>query len=312
LRAVFRQLEEAGQHAGAGLLDVESEARSLTGRALNSGGAALNGNVIKQAGSSIEAVLRVIENAVAGVRSVAGLVGGLRATFSDCTSEILGLALRLRMVALNAQIFASHVERGAALEVVAGNTRTIVDESMRQLDEISHRVTELMDSVEDLEQRLADFGDLAAIEQRVLAQEASESGARLGRLERELRAALAAIGPVEQKLDAIIADAVRSIRFPIAVAEQRARSLSLFERVVEQYADSDAGAHEGVQALKRNYTMAHERDVHESAVEAGGWSEAEHHIEELLACEHSGDADRGSLERAEPEEERLADNVELF
>ena len=41
------------------------------------------------------------------------------------------------MVALNAQIFAAHVDTGAALEVVASNTRTVADEAMQQLDEIS-------------------------------------------------------------------------------------------------------------------------------------------------------------------------------
>jgi hypothetical protein len=312
LRAVFTQLEDAGESAGGGLLEVESEARSLTGRALSSGGAALNGHVIKQAVDSIEAVLGVIENAVAGVRKVAELIVRLKATFSDCTSQILGLARHLRIVSLNAQIFAAHVETGAALEVVAGNTRTIVDESMQELDEISHRVSELMDSVTELEQRLADFAELAAIEQRVLAREARESEARLGTLERDLRAAMSAIGPVEEHLGASIAGAVGSIRFRQAVAEARARSLSLFERVVERYAEPDAGAHEKVQTLKRNYTMAHERDVHESAVGAGDPRVAEPPEEELAICEIPEEADPSSQESSETQEERLAENVELF
>jgi hypothetical protein len=127
-----------------------------------------------------------------------------------------------------------------------------------------------------------------------------------------LRGALSAIGPVEKQLGAEIAGAVASIRFPKAVAEEKARSLSLFERVVEQYADPEAGAHEKVQALKRNYTMAHERDVHESAVGAGDPRVAEPPEEELAICEIPEEADPSSQESSETQEERLAENVELF
>jgi uncharacterized protein YfcZ (UPF0381/DUF406 family) len=325
LQAVFEQLDEAAREVGAGLAAVESEARSLADHAVRSGGATLDEHIIGRAIESIHAVLGLIENAVSSIEGVIDLVVKLKSTFSYCTSQILGLALRLRMVALNAQIFAAHVDAGTALEVVARNTRMIADASMQQLDQISERIAELVDSVVDLEHRLGDYAELAAMEQALLAREADESEKRLRSLERHLRTAIAAIGPIETELARMIQGAIRSIRFPQAVAEVGARSTGLFQQIAADYSDSDTISHEKVQDLKRNYTMAHERAVHESTVALPLSKDAEPPMESVAPGE--------ALEDRPPEEEsllfeetatlqapnetdgdteKLADNVELF
>jgi len=325
LRAVFAQLDEAARQVDAGLSEVDSDAKSLADHAVHSGAAALDGEIIDRAIESIHAVLGVIESAVSSIRSVLELVAKLKSTFSDCTSQVLGLALGLRMVALNAQIFAAHVDTGAALEVVARNTRMIADESMQQLDQISARVTQLADAVVDLEQRLGDFAELAEIEQALLAGEARESENKLRTLERDLRAALAAMGPLEKELAQTIQRAIRSIRFPEAVAKTGLRSTGLFEQIVSQYSDSDATSHRKVQDLKRNYTMQHERAVHESTVstESMFGREGAEEADKILDPDPGSQPEsklpanevisEGSSSPATREEgEKLADNVELF
>jgi len=326
LRAVFAQLDDAARQVSGGLLDVDSESKSLAGHALHSGAAALDGQIIERAIESIHAVLGVIEKAVTGIKSVLELVVTLKSTFSDCTSQILGLALGLRMVALNAQIFAAHVDTGAALEVVATNTRLIADESMQQLDEISARVAELVDSVVDLEQRLGDYAELAEIEQALLSGEALESENKLRTLEQELRAAVAAMGPMEKELAETIQHAIRSIRFPEAVTEEGSRSTGLFEQIASQYSDSNVISHRKVQDLKRNYTMQHERAVHESTVSIEsmpGQEDAEEVYkildphpasppESKLAANAEVLSEDSSSLGTGGDEERLADNVELF
>jgi hypothetical protein len=295
LRNVFAQLHGAAQEIEQGLAEVESEAKRFAESALQMGAGTLDDQMTGRAIESIHAVLSVIDVAVTSIRDVVHLVQKLKSTFSDCTSQILELAVRLRMVALNAQIFAAHVDGGAALEVVAMNTRTIAEQSMRQLDEISSRVAALVDSVVDLEYRLEDYQELATQEQKLLGTEAAESGKKLSRLEQELRGALAAIGPLEKELSEIIHRATIGIRFPDAVAQASSRSTALFEEIARRYSDaghgSDAGAHHKVNALKQNYTMAHERIVHDSVV---GISLSGTHG---LSGEH---------------DEELADNVELF
>jgi hypothetical protein len=322
LRAVFEQLEQAGRQVGVGLAEIDSEAKALADHALRSGGATLDGEIIGQAIQSIHAVLLVIENAAVSIGSVVDLVQKLKSTFSDCTSQILGLALKLRLVALNAQIFAAHVSTGAALEVVAGNTRSVADEAVRQLDEISARVTDVVDSVVDLEQRLSDYHELAIMEQRLLSNESAESEKKLRTLEMSLRGALNAIVLLERELSETLRGTAESIRFPDAVSTTSARATALFEQIVLQYSDSSNGAdvasHLKAQELNRNYTMAHERAVHEAvigistavddnpAAEPGGPFEGN---DDMLVAEfEEGDPTPNAV----ADDEVLADNVELF
>ncbi len=324
LRAVFGQLDEAAREVDTGLSEIHSDARSMADHAMHSGMAALDGQIIDRAVESIHAVLGVIEKAVSSIKSMLELVVKLKSTFSDCTSHILSLALGLRMVALNAQIFAAHVDTGAALEVVARNTRMIADESMQQLDEISARVAELVDSVVDLEQRLGDYAEFAGIEQALLAGEARESENKLRTLERDLRTAIAAMGPMEKELAETIHHAVRSIRFPEAVKKEASRSTGVFEQIASQFSDSSLVLHRKVQDLKRNYTMQHERAVHESMVSTEstpGQADAERDDECLnpasqgvskLRAGGEVQAETSCPPEAAGGREELAANVELF
>ena len=322
LRAVFEQLDEAGRQVSVGLAEIDSEAKALADHALRSGGATLDGKIIGQAIHSIHAVLLVIENASVSIRSVVDLVEKLKSTFNDCTSQILGLALKLRMVALNAQIFAAHVDTGASLEVVASNTRTVADEAMLQLDEISSRITDMVDSVVDLEQRLSDYRELALIEQSLLSGESAESEKKLCALEQSLRSALGAIALLERELSATIRRTAESIRFPDAVSKASAHAIALFEQMALEYPPSgsgtEAGSHHKVQELNRNYTMAHERVVHEAVAGTSTAVENDPAKDPGAPSERNDDMLVAEFEDGDPtpngatDDEELADNVELF
>jgi hypothetical protein len=332
LQSVFDQLDEAAGQVKGGLQEVDSEAKTFADSAVRSGGATLDGRIIGRAVKSIHAVLAVIDNTVANVRTVTELVVQLKSTFSDCTSQILGLALKLRIVALNAQIFAAHVDAGTALEVVARNTRMIAEEAMQQLDDISSRVTQLVELLVDLEQRLEDHGELAAVERDLLASEARESEQKLCAMQAELRDAIAAIGPLEHELSDTVRRTMECIRFPEAVAQASARSTAFFKEIILQHSSSTPNSgvaiHHKILALKSRYTMAHERDVHELAFESvqplgsalasdsvaveslqlGGGT----HLETLggsLGGECVASTIRAPME---VNDDQLADNVELF
>ena len=312
LQAVFEQLDVAARQVDAGLVEVETEARSLAGHAVRSAGAALQGRVIERAIDSIHAVLEVINKAVTTIRSVVDMIANLKSMFTDCTSQILTLAVRLRTAALNAQIFAARVDEGAALEVVAGNTRAIADDAMQRLDEISVRLTGMVDSVIDLEQRLGDYSELAAMEQKVLSSEAADSEKKLHALRRELRESVTSIAPLEQQLSQNIRQAIHSIRFPAAAADAGARSMSLFRDIATQQPDSDAASHDKVQDLKRNYTMAHERDVHESSLEhAAANSAPEREVQTSVQDTHE-ESEHSDEAAGSESGEQLAGNIELF
>jgi hypothetical protein len=290
--------------------------------AVRSGRAALDGEIIQSAIGSIHEVLHVIANAVHSITDVVDLIVRLKSTFSDCTAQILELALRLRIVALNAQVFAAHVEAGTSLEVVARNTRLITDQSMHQLDEISSSVNEVVDAVKDLEQRLRDYAEVAAMEQKLLTDEAGDSETKLRGLDAGLRASMSAIGPMEAQLTQSVQRLIRSIHFPAAVAQAETRSITLFEEIAGLHTDADSDAHHKLDDLKRNYTMAHERTVHENAVDG------RRHMS-IETNSASFDPDRAAAQVVEHEvggfqespaltpvdavqEEKLAENVELF
>jgi hypothetical protein len=336
LRAVFEQLDEAGRQVAGGLAEIDAEAKTLADHALRAGSATLDGEIIGQAITSIHAVLEVIESAAVSIRSVVDLVQRLKSTFDDCTSQVLGLALKLRMVALNAQIFAAHVDTGAALEVVASNTRTVADEAMQQLDKISSRVTELIDSVVELEQRLSDYRDLAIMEQKLLLSESAESKKKLVVLEENLRGALTSIASMERELSETLRRTAGSIRFPDAVSRAGGRATAWFEQIVLQHSDSSSGAgalsHHKVQELNRNYTMAHERVVHQAVIDeltapdsnsvgppTKSAADPDHVSEgndEIFDGKHEiagpGSEQPSPAPNGEAGEEELADNVELF
>jgi hypothetical protein len=322
LRAVFDQLDEAGGQLSVGLAEVDSDAQALADHALRSGGATLDGKIIGQAIHSIHAVLLVIENAAVSMRSVVDLVEKLKSAFNDCTSQILGLALKLRMVALNAQIFAAHVDTGASLEVVASNTRTVADEAMMQLDEISSRITNVVDSVVDLEQRLNDYRELALIEQGLLSNESAESERKLCALEQSLQRALDTIALLERELSATVRRTAESIRFPDALSKVSAHAIAIFEQIALQYSASgsgaEAGSHHKVRELNRNYTMAHERVVHDAVAGISTAVDNDPATEPGALLERNDDMLLPECKDEEPtpngatDDEALADNVELF
>lgn len=269
LDTVFTQLDQAAGQISMGLNQVDAEAKVLSQHAVHSGSSMLDGQVIGRAIKSIHSVLGVIEKAVDGIRRATSLVQQLKSTFSDTTTQTVELAKSLRLVALNAQIFAIQVDKGSALEVVARNTRSIAGEAMQQLHEISSRINVLVNSVVDLEQRLSDYCQLADLERGVLSAEADEAEDKLHSLEQQLHGAVSEIEPLERGLSETFIRAAQCIGFPKLIAESRSRTTGFFENLVSQYAEpGDDGTSEiqgKVQELKRHYTMENERTVHDSA-----------------------------------------------
>lgn len=299
LRVVFGQLGEAARQVSGGLQEVESGAKALADHAVRSGDATLDGHVIGLAIKSIKDVLGIIDKTVGRVQSMCEIVQDLKSKFGDCGSQVADLTERLSVMALNAQISATQADAGLALEVVARNTRILSDQSRQALEAISSRVAALIDSITDVEQRLADHRELASIEQKLLAAEAGLSEKKLRALEEELHRGMGVIEPLNRKLSETIHRTIGSIRFPDAVAIAEARSTALFEAIVRQRPadkrESRTMVHGAVHELRRNYTMVDERAVHESAVGMGRSVDA-------IAMKPPSQTQIGEI----------ADNVELF
>jgi hypothetical protein len=141
-------------------------------------------------------------------------------------------------------------------------------------------------------------------------------------LEKSLRSALSAIVILERELSDTLRGTAESIRFPDAVSTTSARATALFERIAFQYSDSsnraDGASHFKVEELNRNYTMAHEREVHEAVIGASTALEINTAVEPNAPLERNDDMLVTGFEEGDPtpngvaDDEELADNVELF
>jgi ElaB/YqjD/DUF883 family membrane-anchored ribosome-binding protein len=234
LQTVFRQLMEAAGEIEAGLRTIDLDTKAFARSAVDSGGAGIDSNVIALAMRSIREVLDVIHDAVGGVGRVSELVKRLSSAFTDCTSQVMQITERLIVMAVNVQVTANKVD-AATMEVIARNARNCADLAMHALRAISKRVDREAEMVGDLDQRLADFRELAAMEQNVLEEEASRSTDKLCVLEQNLAREIKDVRALEQKLSPIVAEALGRIRFPELVSTAMERVLSFFAQLVAQY-----------------------------------------------------------------------------
>jgi hypothetical protein len=174
----------------------------------------------------------------------------------------------------------------------------LADQALRALHTISNRVDGQAEVLGDLDQRLADYSELAAMEQTVHEDEASRSTEKLCTLERNLAREISDIQALEMKLSPTVGKALDRIRFPELAPSAIGRAHSFFEQLVAQYSpDGEIRTdhiEEKVERLRRNYTMADERQIHNQTLgQDTGWLEA-------------------STESARSHEGCLPQNVELF
>ena len=277
LQSTFTQLGNAGQQIGSALDEVQQNANVLAESALRAGMATLDGDVIEVSIESIHKVLALMTESVAHVREVLVLVQRLRNEFSTCTSEVMPLTQRLRLMAMNAQIAATKVQAGKVLETVAQNTRRVADEAGEELVAISTQLGAVIDAVTNLSERLADFCEVAEEERRVLEKDAFTAEGKLGELEGGLRGAVAKIAAANQTVSARARKALSGMHFPAAVGPTLGEIQPVFKELAGVCSGASAllipsAVHTA--ALKRNYTMADEHAVHSLAEGGSGQATA--------------------------------------
>jgi hypothetical protein len=324
LEALFAQLDEAAQAVAGGLEGIEASTGEIADRALQAGRTAVDGQVVSKSIQGMREILSIVELTLGQTDGIMQSFGPLRSKLTDCTEKITELALRLRMGAVNAQVYAAQVVCGGALEVLADQTRAVCDRSRLELEQISGAIARLSDKVENLEQRLGDFQQLGRAERRFLAEEAEISERKLHKTQRELAVGLTEIDPVRCDLTALTRHTRDSLRFPAELGLARARSIGFFTDLSERLSVPEEGAnglngHETVERLRRNYTMAHEREIHERASgDTGGLPtasliRAQPDLEPGLVFETAqGQCALPEQQEVRPDTGDLGGNVELF
>lgn len=270
LKGVFSELEQAAADIVQGIGTVENHAGQLMEHAVKTGQSAIESSVVEYSVRGMQDILAIVSSTVSNIRTVCAALEPLRSKFTYYTEHISGLALRVRLAALNAQIYALGVEHGQALGVLAEQTRMISDLILSDVSALATQLAELAASVENLHQRLDDFYQLSGAENRLLAQETDLAEQKLVRVKTELPQRIQSIPPLHRQLAEMTRQTAAIVSFPTRLAEVKAATTEFLMRHAGRETAELCSARfaPSLERLRLNYTMNDERVVHDQAAGA--------------------------------------------
>jgi hypothetical protein len=268
IQAVFSQLDEAARQITDGIQLVENQVNALTDQALTIGKNAVEASVMEQSVQGMRGILSIVTASVFNVNKVASALEPLKVKFTQCTEQVSTLAHGVRLAALNAQIFAIRVERGAVLEVLAEQTRGISELILCDVRTIDAQVHDLSASLENLQQRLANYYESSHHEEIVLIREATRAESKLEQIKRELPRRLGLVRPMQKELTTLTKQTPASVCFPARVEELKGGVLEFFQRHARVGASSPQSGNDT--RYRRSYAVAHENDLPQAALRANG------------------------------------------
>jgi methyl-accepting chemotaxis protein len=244
------------------------------------------------------------------------------ATLGDMSifaKDIEGIGTRIKLIALNAIVKASHIgEDGAALSVLAENTHHLSVETCL----LTHEVCE------DLKSIIVSADLLSA----GVSTDRGPRNEEISRMKGELDGLLASFREANgnivsllshmddegQKLSSDIGRTVSEIRVHEKVDGVITGVVSELQRMVDSSAAlknerGPAHANTTLREIESSYTMLGERAIHQSVIESGMMPDASRLADDLSRLAHPFEiskSDEGS--DGESQEDDLGDNVELF
>ncbi len=315
VEAVFTQLQDAAGQISKGIEGVEKQANALTGQTLTLGKNAVESSVVERSILGMRDILTIVTSCVFNVHRVGVALEPLKSKFIQCREQISVLAHRVRMAALNAQIYAIGVEQGAALEVLAEQTRGISDLILSDVSIIADQLRDLSAAVEDMRQRLVDFCQLSRQEEILLIEEVKLAESKLEQVRIELPRHLEMICPLQKELIVLTQQATASISFPARIAHVSSVSLGFFQRHAQMDGSTTHLTNDSqlidqrLNQLRQNYTMAHEHEVHEEVTNSVSAEQGDKEV--LLDGNQAKVSARSELDPARKGGD-LGANIELF
>ncbi len=271
IKAVCEDNERAAAQITDGMRGLQHAAGKLAEGAVRTAQLALDSGIIQQSIESLRDMMMMMKVTGRKTEEIRAAIAPLEITFEATTAKISSLAQGVRRSALNAQIQAARVEGGAVLEVLAEQTRKVSDQTLRTAEQLAIRIDEMSALIRQLQRELASFQETADERQHSLAQAAKPCETNLHALQMELPELISPIAAKQKRLAEAIENAMRENRFPAAVAETRSAALPFWEALsawVAHAGGSGTNSEEVARQLDRlkdNYTMDHERNIHNSA-----------------------------------------------
>lgn len=270
---VFEQLNHAAGSLKSGIQSLRSDAGAAAELAVKVGDTTLDAKVANQCQAGIGEILGIVNEAVQRIAGIIAAFEPLQASFVDCTGKATTLAGDVRHAGLNAQVFAIQTLNGATLEVLAERVHAVSEEVIEQVERMGAALNHTSEMVNNLRQRLEDFGVLCQAEQKILADESALSMKKLADLESAIPVRIQRVTQRQGAFAASVEKVLANIRFPVTVAQASSRAIGFFQDLVAWGGAGGSGlavetAALKIDQLKSKYTMESERHAHAAALQA--------------------------------------------
>lgn len=191
LRAVARNLDDTETALTSSLSDVLGHLTKIRqaqhGSPRPEGGERGTSSMVATLRQSLADLQGMVQAAAGSARSAYEAVKPIRGQASNVTDTMRTLSAQIKLIALNAQIQAAHIESGTGLEVLAAQTGLIAVETAAisegvgtELDQFSTHLNELVDAFNSLSQRGVEL-------QHAWQRISSEQAEQLSRYENDVR-----------------------------------------------------------------------------------------------------------------------------
>lgn len=226
---------------------------------------------------------------------------------TDCTRPLQELTFDLRLLAINAQVQAANAGQRFVVEALAENICKVSESISEATQTLALEMEAIMKHLSELGSRAWALGTRHTAESRAMAAGIPRCVVLLREFQANVGAGLETISRRQVEFHERIERLLPTVNFP-ALASQRLESvLSFFEEIQREtipFAGGSNASHEALAGFKSAYTMASEREVHES-VQSDLAPDAAAAATELLHAP-------GISNAVEARGQELGENIELF
>ncbi len=275
LAAIDDDLREAMGTIDHGLRTIVGRLRQLESECLPASecnrAAATVGTTVDTLVGILADVRGEMDQAVAGATHASQAVRAFGGLTADLTDTIRDLTWGIRLIALNAQVKAAQVARCDGLEVLARQTYLVSDETSQFAAHIGGELGQLADRLRNLIASVEQLGRMVDEARRSFDSTTIEMVRRLREQRESVVDAFQRFSPLvgqtrEHAARLLATAALAGIdRQPLAAAQRKLEGFTEWcaENLV---AENDPAARARLAAIRRDYTMAAERHLHDAIV----------------------------------------------
>lgn len=332
LTHLINELDSATSTIRITAMDTQREIDSISKSAKDLSDQGSQTELLHSSAKSVQDILRFVETTIDKTRQTLTQIRPLREKFTDSTSRALNIASEMRMVAVNAQVYASNVHDGEALEVLSHSTQAQSLEAKETIESISVKLEQVAKSLQNAEESLTSFTEMSESDMEQLMAESEIAQAELQKLENDLPKYL---GSIQNKRSIISAKATtfaNKLVLNKGLREQFRESLGLFDKIADTSVKGlDAKKLQSewacISLLHQNYTMQSEVDAHNEVVplehkigdkSGSSASDCTFDMDTFDAFEPALESEESAAHSAQKREpaatlnDTIDDNVELF